>query len=176
MKGFVFEGEDIVEKKEEGHVVPKHGSGKKKDNLVQKQNSEDETEGKDVSALIIGLAPDQFDYGKLTSCFKLVKENNATLIALNKARYIMTETNGLCLGAGHDSFCYCLVTQMLICTTCLGLCCKKKYCRLVCFSTGICMWCGRGREGQKKVCSGILKTRNSEIILQNFLLLQPIYI
>eukprot|EP00039_Didymoeca_costata_P006955 m.94926 g.94926 ORF g.94926 m.94926 type:complete len:127 (+) comp13468_c0_seq1:291-671(+) len=100
MKGFVFEGEDIVEKKEEGHVVPKHGSGKKKDNLVQKQNSEDETEGKDVSALIIGLAPDQFDYGKLTSCFKLVKENNATLIALNKARYIMTETNGLCLGAG----------------------------------------------------------------------------
>jgi len=51
------------------------------------------------NAVVIGLAPDHFNYQKLTMAFRLIKEFNAPLIAINKSRYIQTK-DGLSLGPG----------------------------------------------------------------------------
>lgn len=59
----------------------------------------------DPNAVVIGLAPDQFNYEKLTQAFRLIKEKQAELIAIHKARYMAT-SNGLCLGPG------CFVTGL----------------------------------------------------------------
>ena len=54
----------------------------------------------DPNAVVIGLAPDHFNYQKLTMAFRLIKESNAPLIAINKSRYIQTK-DGLSLGPGN---------------------------------------------------------------------------
>ena len=51
------------------------------------------------NAVLVGLAPDQMNYEKLTTAFRLIKENKAPLIAINKSRYIQTK-EGLSLGPG----------------------------------------------------------------------------
>ena len=55
------------------------------------------------NAVLVGLAPDQMNYEKLTTAFRLIKEKNAPLIAINKSRYIQTK-DGLSLGPGIWNF------------------------------------------------------------------------
>lgn len=59
----------------------------------------------DPNAVVIGLAPDQFNYDKLSQAFRLIKEKQAALIAIHKARYMAT-SDGLSLGPG------CFVTGL----------------------------------------------------------------
>ncbi|XP_059475848.1 haloacid dehalogenase-like hydrolase domain-containing protein 2 [Neocloeon triangulifer] len=63
--------------------------------------AEEEFEGLDSNqpnAVLIGLAPGQFNYPKLNQAFRLVLDG-AQLIAINKGRYYQTK-DGLSLGAG----------------------------------------------------------------------------
>ena len=51
------------------------------------------------NAVVIGLAPSQFNYDALTDAFRLIKNQGAPLIAIHKARYF-AKTDGLALGPG----------------------------------------------------------------------------
>ena len=53
----------------------------------------------DPNAVVVGLAPEKFNHQCLSNAFRLIKEKNAPLIAINKARYIAT-SEGLSLGPG----------------------------------------------------------------------------
>lgn len=52
------------------------------------------------NSVLVGLAPEKFNYQNLTEAFRLIKEKNASLIAIHKARYMATQ-EGLCLGPGN---------------------------------------------------------------------------
>ena len=49
--------------------------------------------------MVIGLAPEKFDYTHMTKAFRLIKEQKAPLIAIHKARYMAT-SEGLAVGPG----------------------------------------------------------------------------
>ena len=51
------------------------------------------------NAVVVGLAPSQFNYEALTDAFRLIKNQGAPLIAIHKARYF-AKTDGLALGPG----------------------------------------------------------------------------
>ena len=51
------------------------------------------------NAVVIGLAPEKFDYTHMTKAFRLIKEQKAPLIAIHKARY-MASSDGLVVGPG----------------------------------------------------------------------------
>lgn len=53
---------------------------------------------KEPNAVLVGLAPDKFDYGPMNEAFRLLL-NGATLIAIHKARYYRTRDD-LALGPG----------------------------------------------------------------------------
>ena len=55
----------------------------------------------DQNAVVIGLAPDKFNYESMTKAFRLIKEHNAAFIAIHKARYMATPS-GLTLGPGKS--------------------------------------------------------------------------
>ena len=40
----------------------------------------------DPNAVVIGLAPSAFNYDKLNQAFKILKENNGSLMAVHKGR------------------------------------------------------------------------------------------
>ncbi|EFP11247.1 hypothetical protein GCK72_017890 [Caenorhabditis remanei] len=53
----------------------------------------------DPNAVVIGLAPEKFNDGIMTEAFRLIKEKNASLIAIHKGRYYQKK-DGLHLGPG----------------------------------------------------------------------------
>lgn len=53
----------------------------------------------DPNAVVVGLAPEMFNYEEMTKAFRLIKDHNAPLIAINKSRYFASN-EGLLLGAG----------------------------------------------------------------------------
>ncbi|CAI2354599.1 unnamed protein product [Caenorhabditis sp. 36 PRJEB53466] len=53
----------------------------------------------DPNAVVIGLAPEKFNDSTMTEAFRLIKENNAALIAIHKGRYYQKK-DGLHLGPG----------------------------------------------------------------------------
>jgi len=53
----------------------------------------------DKNAVVVGLAPTMFHYEKLNEAFRLIKSQNARLIAIHKSRYMATK-DGLSLGPG----------------------------------------------------------------------------
>ncbi|UMM35998.1 hypothetical protein L5515_008352 [Caenorhabditis briggsae] len=53
----------------------------------------------DPNAVVIGLAPEKFNDATMTQAFRLIKERNASLIAINKGRYHQ-QKDGLHLGPG----------------------------------------------------------------------------
>ena len=61
-----------------------------------------DTPQEDPNAVVIGLAPEKFIYENMSLAFRLIKEQGAPLIAIHKARYMMTKS-GLAVGPGKDS-------------------------------------------------------------------------
>ena len=61
-----------------------------------------DTPQEDPNAVVIGLAPEKFNYENMSLAFRLIKEQGAPLIAIHKARYMMTKS-GLAVGPGKDS-------------------------------------------------------------------------
>ncbi|EGT47117.1 hypothetical protein CAEBREN_30791 [Caenorhabditis brenneri] len=53
----------------------------------------------DPNAVVIGLAPEKFNDSTMTAAFRLIKEKNASLIAIHKGRYYQKK-DGLHLGPG----------------------------------------------------------------------------
>uniref|UniRef100_A0A1I7UMW5 Haloacid dehalogenase-like hydrolase domain-containing protein 2 n=1 Tax=Caenorhabditis tropicalis TaxID=1561998 RepID=A0A1I7UMW5_9PELO len=53
----------------------------------------------DPNAVLIGLAPEKFNDSTMTAAFRLIKEKNASLIAIHKGRYYQKK-DGLHLGPG----------------------------------------------------------------------------
>jgi len=58
-----------------------------------------DTPQEDPNAVVIGLAPEKFNYENMSLAFRLIKEQGAPLIAIHKARYMMTKS-GLAVGPG----------------------------------------------------------------------------
>ena len=53
----------------------------------------------DPNAVLVGLAPEKLNYENMSQAFRLIKEKEAPLIAIHKARYMMTKS-GLAVGPG----------------------------------------------------------------------------
>ena len=53
----------------------------------------------ELDSVLVGLAPDKFNYVTMTEAFQLIKTKKAPLLAVNKSRYIMG-SQGLRLGPG----------------------------------------------------------------------------
>jgi HAD superfamily hydrolase (TIGR01458 family) len=53
----------------------------------------------EFDSVVIGLAPDKFEYSRLNAAFRLIREKNVPLIATHKARYYR-EKGGVSLGPG----------------------------------------------------------------------------
>jgi HAD superfamily hydrolase (TIGR01458 family) len=79
--------------------------GLKKPLLFIDSNAEEEFEdlssdsSMDYDSVVIGLAPEKFEYSKLNHAFRLIRENKVPLIATHKARYYKTK-DGISLGPG----------------------------------------------------------------------------
>ena len=52
-----------------------------------------------LDSVVVGLAPTKFNHENLSHAFNIIKDKNASLIAINKSRYFAAK-NGLKLGTG----------------------------------------------------------------------------
>ena len=54
-----------------------------------------------LDSVVVGLAPTKFNHDNLSHAFNIIKDKNASLIAINKSRYFAAK-NGLKLGTGKS--------------------------------------------------------------------------
>ena len=54
-----------------------------------------------LDSVVVGLAPTKFNHENLSHAFNIIKDKNASLIAINKSRYFAAK-NGLKLGTGKS--------------------------------------------------------------------------
>ena len=57
-------------------------------------------EDHNADSVVVGLAPTKFNHENLSTAFRIIKERQAPLIAINKSRYFATK-DGLKLGTGN---------------------------------------------------------------------------